>query len=107
MATSNIGNWYELNKYGDGITKSNVCANWTGATGTLDGTLQTELLISNFASLTTVDDIIQIADTKIIDSASGQHNVVIDAVHKAVRLNYTKNNITAGSIKGSVLLKGE
>jgi len=71
--------------------KFNVELSWTGATGTLDGTV--DLKYSTTPAATPSNNS---SEQFLIDAASGTHQFFVDPYHLAfLQAVYTKNNITA------------
>lgn len=96
---SNDGNsgWIELGKNGEYPSRVSIMSDWSGLTGTLDGTL----------TISITNDPAQLKSAAIqeytLDEAASTEYDLIDLPIRAVKVAYTANNITAGAIDCSLV----
>lgn len=99
MSLDETTDWVYLNEYKPIINESTVHYNITGGTGTFDGTVA-------FQQLYGTDENVDFDTVETLNITSGTMKNVVNTAKDciAIRFVYTKNNITAGTLKINYIL---
>lgn len=102
LASNLTTSWIYLDDYKSLIDEVTINLSYSGVTGTLNGTIDVELLFDD----NTTEDYSTIGSFTI-DSASGRSGIRTSTDCMAIRFKYTKNSVTGGTARMNYIIAGK